>query len=66
MEKEKAEAFIKEFGELREKHRMDFISVPMYEPTENGVWQLRVQPQVVAIDIPSPFIPSHDDSQETA
>lgn len=67
MDQEKVEAFMKEYGELREKHRLDFISVPVYQPNEKGNWDLRIKIQVATIDIPSPdeFIPSHDTPEKT-
>lgn len=66
MEQEKIDAFIKEYGELREKYRLDFISLPVYQPNEQGTWELKIQTQVAMIDTPSPeeFIPSHDPIQK--
>lgn len=62
MDQEKIDAFIKEYGELREKHRLDFVSIPTYQPNAQGTWELKIQTQVAMIDTPSPeeFIPSHD------
>ena len=56
---EKVSEFLKEYGELREKHNLDFISVPQYIPTDHGTWELRIMPQVIPTDqsIPSPFVP---------
>lgn len=51
---DKVQAFIDEFGKLREKHNMDFISVPQFVPTEHGTWELKIVPQVMPTGTPSP------------
>ena len=58
-EEENTKEFVKEYGELREKHKRDFISIPQFVPTEKGTWELRIIPQVVSTEtepIKSPFI----------
>ncbi len=67
MEQEKIDVFIKEYGELRDKHRLDFISIPTYHPNDKGSWELKIATQVAQIDTPSPeeFIPSHDTNKTT-
>lgn len=58
--REQIDLFIKEYGELREKHKLDFISIPQFTPSETGTWELRVVPQIVSTEqpVPSPFMAS--------
>lgn len=41
--KKRAEAFIKEYGELVEKHKMDFAHYPMYIPDNHGGFKTVIQ-----------------------
>ncbi len=60
-DKERTEAFLKEYGELRDRHKMDFIAYPVFVPNqERNTFELMIQPQVVDIGeqpIKSPFVP---------
>ncbi len=50
--------FLKEYGELREKYQLDFMSQPMFLQQENGTWGLVIQPVIVDLTkalIKSPF-----------
>lgn len=54
------ELFIKEYGELVEKHKVDFANYPMFQPTKDGKWEITIQSQAISIkDRPmvSPFVP---------
>lgn len=53
--------FLEGFGKLREEYQCDFFSVPSYVPSQEGFWQLVVQPQVADLKqmlTPSPIIVS--------
>ena len=55
----KAEAFLKEYGELVEKHKMDFATYPVFIPDGKGGFQIVVQSTPVDISNhpqKSPFI----------
>lgn len=55
----KTDAFLKEYGELRTKYKRDFISYPVYVPNDKGVFELKIQLQIVDISkesVKSPFI----------
>lgn len=47
-QKKKAiEDFIKEYGALVQKHKVDFVAYPMYVPNETGSWELKIQNQPI-------------------
>ena len=55
----RGEEFIKEYGELVQKHKMDFATYPTFVPDGNGGFKVMVQ--TTAIDITnqpkkSPFV----------
>lgn len=54
--KEQMEAFIKEYETLVQKHEMDFISIPMYQPDESGGWKLVLQTQPISTKKKEDFI----------
>lgn len=59
MDEEKRKAFIEEYGVLREKYKMDFMSIPQFIPTERGTWELVIIPQITSTEqepVKSPFI----------
>jgi hypothetical protein len=39
----KAQAFLKEYGELVERHQMDFATYPMFVPDGAGGFKIRIQ-----------------------
>lgn len=43
MDNDRIEAFVKEYGELVKKHKVDFASFPMYEPDGQGGFRLIVR-----------------------
>lgn len=58
--KEDIELFLKEYGELVAKHKVDFANYPMFQPNKEGKWEIVVQAQAISIkDRPviSPFVP---------
>lgn len=57
---ERIQDFIKEYGELREKHKLDFLAIPQFRPTDQGGWELFIRIQAVELEsgIPSPFVAS--------
>jgi hypothetical protein len=58
--KERIDAFIKDYGELRNKHKIDIASAPSFVPNDRGTWELVINMQPVDISnelIKSPFIP---------
>ncbi len=61
--KARAEAFLADYGELVEKHQIDFIHYPIWQPVgEKGEWKTVIQS--VPVDttqqaVKSPFIPTN-------
>lgn len=58
-QKNRVDAFVKEYGELVEKHNVDFANYPAYIPDGNGGFRVIVQ--TVPVDVSkqpkkSPFI----------
>lgn len=56
---ERRDAFIKEFGELRNKHQCDFFGMPAFVPNEDGRFDVVLSIDVVdlkSVAQPSPFI----------
>jgi hypothetical protein len=56
---ERGQAFLKEYKELTEKHRIDFATYPIFRPTASGAFELVVQSTPVDITgqgTPSSFI----------
>lgn len=61
-QKKRIDDFMKEYGELVAKHKVDFASFPMFVPDESGKGSFKVICQSVPIDTSnqptkSPFIP---------
>lgn len=57
--KENAKEFLKEYGVLVEKHKMDFVAFPVFVPNGNGKFEVEVQSQLVSTanrPVKSPFI----------
>lgn len=56
----KADAFLKEYGELVKKHGVDIAPMPVFVPINDRQWVIQVNSQVIPINpekgIPSPFI----------
>ena len=50
VEPTKLEKFVAEYGELVKKHNVDFISYPVFVPSENGEFKVRVVTQPVSTD----------------
>lgn len=46
-QQERIQLFLKEYGELTQKHKVDFVNFPMFSPNENGTWDIRIQTQPV-------------------
>ena len=44
---ERIQAFIKEYGELTKKHKVDFVNFPMFTPNDKGSWDIVIQTQPV-------------------
>lgn len=44
---ERREAFIKGYGELREKYQHDFMSVPTYVPNDKGTFETSLNLELV-------------------
>ena len=65
---EKVQAFVKEYGKLREKYGIDFMQVPSFvqAPLPDGTpaWALVVTPHAYQIGIPSTFM-SNDNGTST-
>lgn len=58
--KKRIDDFVKEYGELVEKHKIDFANYPVYVPDENGGFRVVIQNTPVDITnmaIKSPFVP---------
>lgn len=58
-EDQKTKDFIEAYGKLRQEYQMDFISIPTFQPTERGTWELKIVPQVMSTEeqpTPSPFM----------
>jgi hypothetical protein len=61
-QKARTDSFMKEYGELVAKHKIDFASFPVFVPDESGRGSFKVVCQSVPVDISnqpqkSPFIP---------
>lgn len=57
--KKRGEAFFKEYGELVEKHQVDFANYPMFIPDKDGSFKIIIQSTPVDVKNrpkPSPFI----------
>lgn len=60
LNKERAEAFLKEYKELVDKHKVDFVTYPVYMPDGQGGFKTMIQSTPVdtsATYVKSPFIP---------
>lgn len=60
--KARIDAFIKDYGELRSKHKVDIAAAPSFVPNERGTWELVINMQPVdvsneLIKSPPQFIP---------
>lgn len=58
--KKASEEFMKEYGELTQKHKVDFINYPLWQPDGNGGWKMTIQTQLVSTanqPVKSPFVP---------
>lgn len=59
-EKKSIELFVKEYGELVQKHQVDFVHLPVFVPVQGGDWIVRLQHQAISLKnrpIKSPFVP---------
>lgn len=57
---QRTEAFVKEYGELVEKHKVDFATYPVFVPDGQGSFKIIVQNAPIDItNVPrkSPFVP---------
>lgn len=58
--KKRIEDFTKEYGELVQKHQVDFVNFPMFQPDGKGHWEVVINSQAVDTKgqpVKSPFIP---------
>lgn len=46
-QQKKAQDFLKEYGELIEKHKFDFVHFPMFIPDGQGAFKVIIQSQPV-------------------
>lgn len=58
---ERVQAFIKEYGELVQKHKIDFANLPAFVPNENEPGSFKIMIRTFPVDMtkqvqPSPFI----------
>lgn len=59
-QQERIDSFIKEYGELVEKHQVDFVAYPLYVPDGQGGFRTIVQNAPVdktERPVESPFVP---------
>lgn len=59
-QKEKLELFVKEYGELVERHRIDFATYPVFVPDDSGGFKVTIQNTPIDISnqpVKSNFIP---------
>lgn len=59
--KKKIDVFLKEYGELVAKHKVDIVAFPMFQPDGNGGFKVMVHSQAVSTEnqpIKSPFVPT--------
>ncbi len=57
--KKASEDFLKEYGDLVAKHKVDFVTYPMWQPDGQGGWKMTIQTQVVSTKdqpVKSPFV----------
>lgn len=57
---DRIDAFVKDYGEMRSKHKVDIAAAPSFVPNDRGTWELMINMQPVDISnelIKSPFIP---------
>lgn len=57
--KERIDTFVREYGELVNKHKVDFANYPLFQPNKEGKWEIVLQSQPVDISqqpVKSPFI----------
>jgi len=55
----RTDAFIEAYKKLVEDHKIDFVTFPMFQPTDKGTWEIIVKTQAVdasQLSTPSPFI----------
>ena len=53
------DAFLKEYGELVQKHKVDVVAYPMWTPGEKGTWIMSIQTTAVSTKdqpVKSPFV----------
>ncbi len=58
--KERIDTFVKEYGELVDKHKVDFANYPMLVPDGKGAFKIIMQSVPVDITnqpVKSPFVP---------
>lgn len=54
------DSFLKEYGELVQKHKIDIIAYPIWQPDGEGSWKTIIQTSVVSTKdqpVKSPFVP---------
>ncbi len=58
-ENERKEAFLKEYGELVQKHQVDFATYPQYVPSQTvkGMWETRCITVPISIKTEEKLIP---------
>ncbi len=60
---ERGQAFLKEYKELVDKHKVDFATYPIYQPDGNGGFRTVVQSTPIDISNqgqPSPFVATEE------
>ena len=51
--------FLKEYGELVAKHKVDFVTYPLWQPDGKGGWEMKIQTQAMStkeLPVISPFV----------
>lgn len=51
-------AFMDDYQALTEKHGLDFLSMPVFTPHQDGYYVLRIQPELMDTRIKSPIVSS--------
>ena len=50
-ENTKISDFLKEYGELVAKHKVDFVNFPMFVPGENGEFKIMIKTEPVDLEL---------------
>lgn len=58
-QKKQIEEFLAEYGAIVEKHKVDFVNFPMFQPDGQGGWRILIHNQPVSTEgqpVKSPFV----------